>query len=43
MENMAIGIEENHIDHQAVERAIKIAQLQTLVSEVSDGLNTQID
>lgn len=42
LENVAIGIEENHIDHQTVKRAIKIAQLQSLVDEMPDGLNTQI-
>ena len=42
LENVAIGIEENHIDHQTVERAIKIAQLQSLVDEMPDKLNTQI-
>ena len=42
LENVAIGIEEQHIDHQTVKRAIKIAQLQSLVDEMSDGLNTQI-
>lgn len=42
LENVAIGIEENRIDNQAVARAIKIAQLQSLVDEMPDGLNTQI-
>lgn len=42
LENVAIGIEENRIDYQTMKRAIKIAQLQSLVDEMPDGLNTQI-
>lgn len=38
--NVAFGIGESSIDHEAIDRAIDAAQLQDLVSSLPDGLDT---
>ncbi|BCX82738.1 ATP-binding cassette, subfamily C, bacterial [Methylomarinovum caldicuralii] len=41
-ENIALGIEGEHIDEIALKRAVKQAQLQELVDRLPDGLDTVI-
>lgn len=40
--NIAFGLEENEIDDNKVRKAVEIAQLETFVNELPDGLNTVI-
>lgn len=40
--NVAFGIAENHIDENAVNRAIKMAQLEGFVTTLPEGLNTHV-
>ena len=40
--NVAFGIEESQIDDSAVEQAIKAAQLDLFVNDLSEGLNTYV-
>lgn len=41
-ENIAFGVEENKINNDALNKAIGVSQLQTLISELPEGLDTII-
>jgi len=42
LNNIAFGIQEQHIDYQRVNEAIKKAQLDTFVSNLIEGINTPV-
>ncbi|WP_267256626.1 ABC transporter ATP-binding protein [Coxiella endosymbiont of Ornithodoros maritimus] len=42
LDNIALGISEEGIDHEAVSRSVNISQLQNLVNDLPEGLYTQI-
>jgi len=41
-ENIAFGVESGNIDEVALNRALSIAQLEMLIAELPDGVNTEI-
>lgn len=42
LDNIALGVSEKAIDHEAVRRGVNIAQLQNLINDLPEGLYTQI-
>lgn len=40
--NIALGVDDEHIDNNRMQQAIHMAQLETVVDELPDGLNTVI-
>jgi ABC-type multidrug transport system fused ATPase/permease subunit len=40
--NIALGVDDDQVDHEAVARAVRLAQLEDVIAALPDGLDTQV-